>query len=547
MRLPALLAFFAIASVSWLSAAADDAASRLIVVVNSNDPDSLRIARHYAAARAVPGENIIALPLSTAETITWREFVTTLWQPLQDELVARGWIEAIRMNLTDDAGRTKSAISGHRISYLVTCRGVPLRINHDPLLAAEAKPLTDQPQFRTNRGAVDSELSLLTHGNYNLNAFMRNPLFLNERPSTFDLAQIVKVSRLDGPTPADVLAMIDRTLEAEQRGLLGRAYVDLRGPHAQGNRWFEAVAKQLEELNFDLEVNRASGTFPATARFDAPVLYFGWYATNLNGPFALPNFRLPPGAIALHIHSYSAHTMRSPTSGWAGPLVARGASVTFGAVFEPYLELMHQPQLLLRLLAQGWTLGDAAYFSVPALSWQNVVIGDPLYRPFAVNAAQQWAAQESLPDSLRPYATLREITRLRNAEQVTEAIALARTAMKDQPSLALGLALARMLQDNGDLTGAADALGFARYLRVTRSDDWALWQQAAALLETCGAPDPAVAIYRGLLATAELPDELKQAWLTEGVRVARAARNLTQASDWEREAAALTLRSSGTQ
>jgi hypothetical protein len=33
---------------------------------------------------------MIALPLSTAETITWREFVTTLWQPLQDELVARG-------------------------------------------------------------------------------------------------------------------------------------------------------------------------------------------------------------------------------------------------------------------------------------------------------------------------------------------------------------------------------------------------------------------------------------------------------------------------
>lgn len=547
MRLVVLLAFFAVASAGWLSASTDDAASRVIVVANSNDPDSLRIARHYPAARGVPGENIIALPLSTVETITWREFVTTLWQPLQDELVRRGWIDAIRMNLTDDAGRIKSAISGHRISYLVTCRGVPLRINHDPLLAAEAKPMTDKAEFRTNQGAVDSELSLLANGNYNLNAFVRNPLFLNERPSHFDLAQVIKVSRLDGPTAPEVLALIDRTMTAERQGLLGRAYVDVRGPHAQGNRWFEVVAKQLDELNFDPTVHRESGTFPITARFDAPVLYFGWYATNLNGPFALPNFRLPPGAIALHIHSFSAHTMRSPTSGWAGPLIARGAAVTFGAVFEPYLELMHQPQLLLRLLAQGRTLGDAAYFSVPALSWQNVVIGDPLYRPFAVNAVQQWAAQESLPDSLRPYAMLREITRLRNAEQVTEAIALARTAMKEQPSLALGLALARMLQDNGDLSGAAEALGFVRYLRVTRSDEWGLWQQAAALLEACGAPDPALAIYRGLLSTAELPDELKQAWLTEGVRVARAARNLTQASDWEREAGALTLRTSGTQ
>lgn len=547
MRLKVLVALCAVATSVWSPASVDDAPARLILVANSNDSDSLRIARHYAAMRAVPEENIIALPLSTAETITWREFVTTLWQPLQDELVRRGWIEAIRMNLTDDAGRIKSAISGHRISYLVTCRGVPLRISHDPLLAAEAKPLTDKPEFRTNQGAVDSELSLLANGNYNLSAFVRNPLFLNERPGSFDLAQVVKVTRLDGPTAADVLALIDRTLEAERHGLLGRAYVDLRGPHAQGNRWFEAVAKQLEELHFDPEVNRASGTFPVATRFDAPVLYFGWYANNLNGPFTLPNFRLPPGAIALHIHSYSAHTLRSAAAGWAGPLVARGAAVTVGAVFEPYLELMHQPQLLLRLLAQGRTLGDAAYFAVPCLSWQNVVIGDPLYRPFAVNAAQQWAGRENLPASLRPYATLREINRLRNAWQVTEAIALARTAMKEQPGLALGVALARMLQDEGDTSGAIEALGFARYLRVTRSDEWALWQQAAALLDACGAPEPALAIYRALLATAELPADLQQTWLTEGIRVARAARNFTQATDWEREAAALTLRTSGTQ
>jgi uncharacterized protein (TIGR03790 family) len=450
------------------------------------------------------------------------------------------------MNLTDDVGRIKSAISGHRISYLVTCRGVPLRISHDPLLPDETKPLADKPEFRTNQGAVDSELSLLAGGNYNLNAFVRNPLFLNERPSSFDLAQIVKVTRLDGPMAADVLALVDRTLEAERHGLLGRAYVDQRGPHAQGNHWFEAVAKQLGELNFETEVNGASGAFPVTARLDAPVLYFGWYAENVNGPFTLPNFRLPPGAIAQHIHSFSAHTLRSATAGWAGPLVARGAAVTIGAVFEPYLELMHQPQLFLRLLAQGRTVGEAAYFSVPALSWQNVVIGDPLYRPFAVSAAQQWADRAALPASLRSYAVLREMNRLRNAGGPAAAIALAREAMNDEPSLALGVALARLLHESGD-DAAAASLDFARQVRVNRSDEWALWQQAAALLETCGAPIPATEIYQALLTMPELPDELRQAWLPEGVRVARAARNLPLATEWEREAAALTLRTSGTQ
>jgi uncharacterized protein (TIGR03790 family) len=526
----------------FAAASGDEAASRLIILANANDPDSLRIARHYAAQRSVPAENIIALPLAAAETIGWGEFVRTLWQPLLDELVARDWISAIRMNLRDEVGRTKYAMSGHRISYLVVCRGVPLRIGHDPLLAAEARPMTDKPEFRTNRGSVDSELSLLAAGNYNINAFVRNPLFLSERPGSFDQSQLVKVTRLDGPAAADVIALIDRTISAELHGLLGRAYVDVRGPHKQGERWLEAVARQLDELHFDPEVRLQPGTFPAGARFDAPVLYFGWYARHLNGPFTLPNFRLAPGAIALHIHSHSAETLRSATTGWCGPLVARGAAVTCGAVFEPYLELMHQPQLLLRMLARGHNLGDAAYYAVPALSWQNIVIGDPLYRPFARGQAEQWAGREALPATLRAYAALREINRLVAAQKPGEAMALAREEMRRQPSLALGVALARLLAEAGQPEAVAPMLGFAAFLQSARSDEWALWQQAAGLLEQHGAPAAAVGAYKALLDTATLPAELRQAWLTEAVRAARLAGDMMQSTRWEKEAAALTVR-----
>ena len=34
--------------------AADDLAARVIILANSDDPDSLRIARHYAEVRRVP-------------------------------------------------------------------------------------------------------------------------------------------------------------------------------------------------------------------------------------------------------------------------------------------------------------------------------------------------------------------------------------------------------------------------------------------------------------------------------------------------------------
>ena len=96
--------------------AADAPAARVILLVNRDDPDSLRIARHYAAVRGVPPENIIAQSMPLTETVSWTEFVATVWQPLQDELVRRQWIDAIPMALTDAAGRRKPAISGHRIS-----------------------------------------------------------------------------------------------------------------------------------------------------------------------------------------------------------------------------------------------------------------------------------------------------------------------------------------------------------------------------------------------------------------------------------------------
>lgn len=527
-----LLCLLPLAGVAALPAQ-DDLAARVVILANADDPDSLRIARHYAAKRNVPTGNIVALPLPTTETITWREFVLAIWQPLQDELARRGWIDGIAMKAVDEAGRRKYAMSGHRIAFLVTCRGVPLRIDHDPALAGPPPPV-DKPEFRTNRGAVDSELSLIASGNYNVNGFVRNPCFLSEQPN-IESALVVKVARLDGPTPADVLAMIDRTLAAERHGLLGRAYVDLAGPHKQGDKWLESVVRQLETHDFDLDVHHGAGTFPRTARFDAAALYFGWYAGDVNGPFTLPDFRLPPGAIALHIHSFSARTLRSPTEAWSGPLVARGASATFGAVYEPYLELMHQPHLLLRQLLRGATLGDASYYALLCLSWQNVVVGDPLYRPFARGAAAQWAERSSLPASLQPYVVLRELRRLQAANKLAEAIALARAEQQRQPSLAVGLALARLLAAGDDPAGAVAALGFAGLLPAGRSDEWGLFREAAVVLAENGDAGKAVEVFRNLLKAEGFPDDLRLAWLREAAKAATQAGNFPQAVAWEKQ------------
>ena len=517
-----------------------DLAARVVLLANSADPDSLRVAEHYAAARGVPVANIIALPMPVAETITWREFVATIWQPLEDELVRTKWIDAIPMALTDAVGRKKIDVNGHRVAALVVCRGVPLAISHDPALYAEALPFTANTAFRTNAGAVDSELSLLAHPNYPINAFVPNPLFQNDHVSAFDREKVIEVARLDGPTVEDALALVDRALAAEKTGLLGRAYVDLGGIHPDGDRWLEAVVKQLESLGFDTDVERTPATFAAGARMDAPVLYFGWYTGDLNGPFALPGFQFPPGAVAMHIHSYSARTLHSASAGWSGPLVARGATATVGNVFEPYLQLTHHPDLLLRALARGAMLADAAYYALPALSWQAILIGDPLYRPFAVPFDQQWKSLARLPPRLAGYAALRRMHQLDAEHRHDEATAFAQQAQREAPTLAVGVALARRLQDAGDTDSAVRALGFAPLLKSFPTDQWALAREAALLLEAAGRAALAVDVWKNLFATTTLPRELRELWLPDAKKSALAANDAAQADAWQKQLAALT-------
>ena len=89
-----------------------------------------------------------------------------------------------------------------------------------------------------------------------------------------------------------------------------------------------------------------------------------------------------PGAFAYHLNSYSAETLRTTTRRWCGPLLAKGATCTLGCVYEPYLQFTPNIAFCLQALANGYTFGEAAWGSQIALSWQNTVIGDPLYQPF---------------------------------------------------------------------------------------------------------------------------------------------------------------------
>jgi uncharacterized protein (TIGR03790 family) len=510
-------------------------ADSVVIVANVDVPGSMAIASHYAEVRRVPQANIIGLKAPLAETISWKEFVATIWLPLEAELVRRGWIDAIPMDLFDDVGRRKYAVSGHRIGALVVCRGIPLRIDNDPSLFKEEPPYTDHPEFRTNQGSVDSEFSLLAQNDYPINASVPNPLFGNDRPTDYARAQVVKVSRLDGPTVDDALHLVDLAVEAERTGLLGRAYVDIAGPHDNGNRWLETTASLIASTGLDLSVSRGPGTLPVTARIDAPVLYFGWYAPDLKGPFALAGFRFPPGAIAVHIHSFSAQTLRSESEGWCGPLIARGATATLGNVFEPYLEYLHRPDYFMEALVRGYDLVDAAFYALPVLSWQAIVVGDPLYRPFPTGADKRRQPLAAPAGPLAGYAVIRSMNLLDAAGRHSDAIAAGKAGMKTVPNLALALALGERLMAAQNVDEAAWTVKGAADNADSALGTWALLRDAAQFLAATGRSAEAIDVYRKLFDIDAIPAAVKAPWIAEARKVALESGDTAQAAEWQQQ------------
>jgi len=374
----------------------DHRGTNVVVLYNKALPESQSVAQHYANRRGVPTNQIIGLSLPATETISRADFDARLLRPLVAELTGRGLLgvrEEMVAATAERPGRVAQVVTGSSFRYLAPCYGVPLRVTEDstrrePGTASLAEGL------RRNEAAVDAELTVLPFllAGHPLTGPMANPLLGTTNAALMKPANgYLVVSRLDGPTPALAAGLVDRALEAEQNGLLGRGYFDLRGTtdptFVPGDLWISNACNVARAYGFDVAEDRRAATLPTGFPLSHVALYAGWYAPSACGPFALPQVEFMPGAVAYHLHSFSAMSLRTTNQYWVGPLIARGATATMGTVAEPYLD--GTPDLGLafaRLLFSGFTWGEAALASQRLLSWQLCVVGDPLYRPFGLNA-----------------------------------------------------------------------------------------------------------------------------------------------------------------
>ena len=441
-----ILALLPLLQLSPLQGRSAPGPEQVVVVANLRSPDSLELAHYYVNKRGVPKNNLILLEAPLEEEISNQDFVETIWNPLRKELLARGFIDGELLDRTVYDGRIDYKPFGTHFRYLLLCKGIPLKLNNH-VLATPQQMLTIPSIFLTAKASIDSELALIVTSNSRQISYQPNPMFQVSDPNPAGFFDAVSVCRLDAPTYQIAKRIVDLSMEGEKTPFLeGRAYIDLFPQNPEGNIWLKNAALLLRSYGYDVDIEYSSQHWDIPLRNDAPAIYLGWYQSQASGPAVTPHPSMPAGAIAGHIHSYSASTLSDSRVGWAGPLLNNGFAVTFGNVYEPYLQMTLRPDLFIELLLKGHCVGDASIFATPVLSWQNVTIGDPLYVPFTD------------PSSLDPIETLENSA----TDPYTAIICINRIEQKD-PKLAKDKAIHyfithpcvqiafKIIQDFGDL------------------------------------------------------------------------------------------------
>jgi uncharacterized protein (TIGR03790 family) len=357
-------------------------ADATLVVFNEADPESRALAQFYAQKRSVPVDQVIGLRCSASEEINRAEYEKTIAEPLRRAMTANFWWKL------REPGSPLGPVEWNKIRYVVLMRGVPLKIRFaiDPGDKASGAP----PVSQHNEASVDSELAVLPLNASSWGA-INNPYFRSySRIGDAQRPELMLVCRLDAPTPEIVRRMITDSIAAERDGLRGFAYIDARGLGEdsaglkEGDDWLMSTATAARKRGLPVILDNGPGLFPDGYPMRHAALYFGWYTEQVSGTFKQRGFRFRPGAIAVHIHSFSAVTVRESGKQWVAPLLESGAAATLGNVYEPYLALTPRLDVFYERLAAGFTFAESAYMAQRALSWMTTFIGDPLYRPFPV-------------------------------------------------------------------------------------------------------------------------------------------------------------------
>jgi uncharacterized protein (TIGR03790 family) len=345
------------------AAAAAQGPSNVVVVVNTSSALSKTVGEYYAQQRHIPARNICRITVPDSEVVKRDVYDTAIATPVA-ACLSHGLFQTVL--------------------YIVTTAGVPLRVG-------------DSGSGMAARGAaVDSELALLysdilRRSGHKLDGPIPNPFFgQTGRRFRHPDFPIYLVTRLAGFDFHDIRGLVDRSLAAANRG---KFVIDLRAyDDTEGDNWLRRAAEALPK-------NRVILDESAEVLKGIPdvIGYAAWGSNDHARKTRYLGMHWLPGAIMTEFVSTNGRTFERPPDSWqigswkdrntwfagapqtlTADYVHEGVTGASGHVDEPFLAFTPRPDRLLPAYYSGRNLAESYYLSIPALSWQNVVIGDPL-------------------------------------------------------------------------------------------------------------------------------------------------------------------------
>jgi uncharacterized protein (TIGR03790 family) len=448
----------------------------VLVVANEQVPGSVQIAEEYAAARAVPEGQLLRLRVSPGEEVLRADYERQIQSPISAWLASR--------SLQD------------RILYIVLAKGVPHKISGSSGRQGTA-------------ASVDSELALLYRRLTGIAVPIIGPIANPYFAGTADPLTAAKrfdrrtydtylVTRLDGFNVADALGLIKLGVSPTKEGrIVLDAPVTARDPRVG---WVEEIASRLAAGAFAGRVMLET-TGRAIQNETGVLGYVSWGSNDPALYVRHPNLTFVPGALASMFLSSDARTFVEPPAGWKpGPvlpqnayagssqtlvadLIRSGVTGVAGQVSEPYLDGAIRPDILFDAYLKGFNLAESFYLAMPSLSWQTVIVGDPLCAPF----------QTSELTTADPEPPIDPETELPARFAARRLAALVRLAKPDALKLVLQ---AEARTAKGDTAGAVKALDKAA--SADRSSTF-VWHSLADARERGGEYVEAAAANRRIL------------------------------------------------
>ncbi len=336
--------------------------ANVLVVVNDNSSVSRSIGEYYSLRRSIPLRNMCHIRSTPEEVIERAQYLSQIAEPIAKCLKQNGLTETVL--------------------YVVTTLGVPLKI-------------TGSGGMGGDFASVDSELTLLysdiTRGPHSIPGSIPNPFFgrINDK-FAHPAFPIYLVTRLAAYNFEEVKGIVDRSLLAANRG---KFVIDLAvNGNPEGDPWLLNAAKQLPPDRVVLD-ETTTVLYPQTN----VIGYAGWGSNDRSRHDRFTHFQWLPGAIMTEFVSTNARTFARPPDNWnisdfnspqlwfasspqtlTADYIHEGATGASGHVYEPYLAMTPRPDLLLPAYYKGRNLAESYYLAIPRLSWQNIVVGDPL-------------------------------------------------------------------------------------------------------------------------------------------------------------------------